>query len=500
MARFDGTTGNDTLVGGLGNDSIYALGGDDFIVDDFGNDTIFGEEGNDTISSGRGGDGISGGAGHDALNAGSGDNTVLGGAGNDTIYAENGKDYITGDDGDDVIYSLTGRDTVYGGENNDRIFNDFQAGEIMDGGSGADTITGSGDMSAAAVRAVEYLVVTAGGHELKATTAQLKGFTGISYTGEYGGASGGSWFRLADAGTADFRALQGVIAYASDAGNLLLGSKLDDRLTGGAATDRLEGGAGNDSLVGGALSDTLYGNDGNDTMNGGSENDQMFGGLGDDVYYVDNSGDRVYEKTTVNEGNDRVYSSISWNMTANIEAVVFTGAVKAVSTGNSLSNTMSGNSSDNRFMGGAGNDSLYGWDGNDRLDGGADHDRLSGGNGNDTLTGGSGNDQLGGGAGADDFVLAGTAGNGHDHILDFEHGIDQLVFKGADYGFAAGHVLTAAQFTTGVSAVGAGAQFIWDAAAHKLWWDADGTGAGAAFELAIVTGTTVTKDDLVFTA
>ena len=72
------------------------------------------------------------------------------------------------------------------------------------------------------------------------------------------------------------------------------------------------------------------------------------------------------------------------------------------------------------------------------------------------------------------------------------------MFAGSDYGFVAGDVLTPAQFTVGSTAAGTNAQFIWDEASDRLYWDADGTGAGAAFELAIVTGDSVTKDDLFF--
>lgn len=125
---------------------------------------------------------------------------------------------------------------------------------------------------------------------------------------------------------------------------------------------------------------------------------------------------------------------------------------------------------------------------------------MSGGAGNDTLTGGPGNDGLNGGTGRDDFVLAAAAGNGTDHIMDFVHTIDRLVFSGADYGFAAGHRLTAAQFTAGSAAVGSSAQFVWDATTSHLYWDADGSGAGVAVDLALIDGgATVTKDDVFFT-
>ncbi len=276
----------------------------------------------------------------------------------------------------------------------------------------------------------------------------------------------------------------------------LRGEAGDDLLSGGAGGDSLNGGAGNDTLLGGERWDSLVGGQGNDWLDGGIDNDQMFGLAGDDTYVVDHVGDRVYE--VPDEGNDTVRSSIDFALTPNVENLILTGG--AVSgTGNGLSNSIEGTSGNNVLTGGLGNDSLYGWDGNDSLVGGNDHDRLSGGNGNDTLTGGHGNDVLGGGAGADDFVFSSVAVNGHDHVVDFVHGIDRLVFSASDYGFASGHVLTAAEFTQGSAAMGASAQFVWDAAGQRLYWDADGDGAGAAFELALISnGAVLTKDDLVF--
>ena len=59
-------------------------------------------------------------------------------------------------------------------------------------------------------------------------------------------------------------------------------------------------------------------------------------------------------------------------------------------------------------------------------------------------------------------------------------------------------MLATSEFTAGTSAVGTSAQFIWDGTSKKLYWDADGTDAAAAIELAILTGATVTKEDLYF--
>lgn len=286
--------------------------------------------------------------------------------------------------------------------------------------------------------------------------------------------------------------------YGGDDIDTVRGEAGDDLLSGGAGGDSLNGGTGNDTLLGGARWDSLVGGQGDDWLDGGLDNDQMFGLAGNDVYSVDHVGDRVYE--VPDEGNDTVRSSIDFALTPNVETLILTGTADLSGTGNGISNSLNGNSGNNLLEGGLGNDSLYGWDGDDTLSGGQDHDRLSGGNGSDTLTGGHGQDALGGGAGADAFVFSSVAVNGHDHVVDFVHGVDRLVFSGADYGFSAGHVLTASEFTQGAVAVGASAQFVWDAGGQRLYWDADGDGAGAAFELALISnGATVTSADLVFT-
>ena len=94
------------------------------------------------------------------------------------------------------------------------------------------------------------------------------------------------------------------------------------------------------------------------------------------------------------------------------------------SHGNDL---LRGGDGNDTLDGGRGADTIYGDLGNDRLSGGVAADRLDGGFGRDTLDGGPGNDTLSGGAGQDVFLHA-DADRGFDVILDFEVGIDSLVF------------------------------------------------------------------------
>jgi Ca2+-binding RTX toxin-like protein len=546
--QIDGTDASEALSGGAGNDVINGLGG---------NDTLSGGHGNDTVYGGNGGDGVSGGDGDDSMSGQLGDDTLVGGAGNDVLYDYDGTDLFDGGDGDDNLFFRGNSATLTGGQGNDTIIAGGSVDTIVNAGTGDDFVVleartasvtlGDGrdvimllnqsytsttpvitDFQAGKSGDILYVPNLIFNYQnyVAGTDPFVSGFFRWIQSGadavlqtDFDGPSGPEGFRsaltLKNVNVADLTAWNFAAVSASANGEALVGVDYDssdtidglggddwisglkgpDVLSGNDGSDTLCGGFGNDTLLGGSRWDTLVGGDGDDSLDGGTDNDQMTGGIGNDSYVVDHVGDRVYEN--VGEGVDAVRSWISYSLTANVETLLLSGT--AVSgTGNGLSNRIEATSGNNILSGGLGNDSLYGWDGNDSLTGGNDHDRLSGGNGSDTLIGGHGQDQLGGGAGADDFVFSSTAVNGHDHILDFQHGMDRLVFAASDYGFVAGHVLTAAQFTVGSTAVGATAQFIWDESTDRLYWDADGTGAGTAFELAIVTGDSVTKDDLLF--
>jgi Ca2+-binding RTX toxin-like protein len=145
-----------------------------------------------------------------------------------------------------------------------------------------------------------------------------------------------------------------------------------------------------------------------------------------------------------------------------------------------------------------GNDRLFGDAGNDKLYGGNGADRLDGGTGADTLVGGAGVDTLAGGAGADVFLFTHLGAANRDIISDFKAVDDALQFDDAAFtAFAYTGQLRAADFVQGTAAADRADRFIYQKSTGNLWYDADGSGAGAKVLVAeLVDNTALTAADI----
>ena len=244
-----------------------------------------GGEGDDWLSGGTAGDSLDGGNGNDFIYGGAGNDVVRGGAGDDSIFGCEGSDTLLGEDGNDTI-------TDYA----------FHAGEqnIIDGGNGADNISGYGT----------------------ASQEELSGGPGNDVIRAFGIAE-----VYGNAGEDTI--------YGSDMDDELYGQEDHDIIYGGAGNDLINGGAGDDFLYGGDDNDTLlgmdgddlvqgqagedfcYGGDGDDQVSGGADDDYVFGGNGSDIVDGDAGADTVgggYADYDLSTGIcDYVDSMSDWN-------------------------------------------------------------------------------------------------------------------------------------------------------------------------------------------
>ena len=318
------------------------------------------------------------------------------------------------------------------------------------------------------------------------------------------------------------------------------GNELNNNLIGNSAVNQLNGGSGNDSLNGGVGADTLV------------------GGFGNDSYIVDNAGDVV--TGNLSEGTDKVNSSLTYTLSANVENLTLTGALAIDGTGNDLANSITGNAAINVLSSGAGNDILNGGAGADNLIGGLGNDsyvvdnigdvvtessgagtdtvnssvtytlspnvenliltgastidgtgndlansitgnaadnKLVGGAGNDTLNGGTGANTLTGGLGKDIFKF--NTASHTDTIADFVVVDDTIQLENAVFtALTTNGTLAVSQFRIGANALDSNDFVIYNSTTGKLLYDADGNGAGAAIQIATLSaGLAMTNADIV---
>jgi len=173
-----------------------------------------------------------------------------------------------------------------------------------------------------------------------------------------------------------------------------------------------------------------------------------------------------------------------------LENLTQTGTANINVTGNDYANTITGNSGNNSMYGGVGGDFLLGMDGDDQLYGQDGKDFLQGGAGNDLLVGGAGLDELTGGAGADRFLFDSlTTSADRDTVKDFTPGEDMFVLSRSVFtAFATLPIgaMPSTAFYAGAAAQTVDQKIIYNVATGGLFYDADGSGSGAAVQIAFL--------------
>ena len=317
-------------------------------------------------------------------------------------------------------------------------------------------------------------------------------------------------------------------------------------IANGVSIENARGSSGADTLNGTSAANILDGGDGNDTLDGRVGADTLIGGLGNDTYWVDNRGDSVRETSNLAEEIDSVQATLSWTLAVNLEHLTLLGSKRFSATGNNLNNVLTGNEAANILDGGTGADTLNGGSGNDvyvvdrandsiqetqtssteidsvrsfvgwtlgdnlenltllgtknlngsgnslnnTLTGNGGNNTFSGGIGNDFLDGTSGNDTLTGDAGTDTFAFTTplNALRNVDTLTDFSSGTDKIQLSPAifrELGFS-GAPSTDAFFHAGSAAHDATDRIVYDQSNGALSYDADGSGALAAMQFALL--------------
>ena len=260
--------------------------------------------------------------------------------------------------------------------------------DTLNGGSGADQMSGGAGNDAYVVDNISDLVIE------NANEGSDTVYASVDY-------------RLS--ADVEYLVLQGsaVQGYGNSLSNAIYGTSADNLLDGDAGADAMYGGAGNDSYFldnisdlilenanegsdtvyasanyrlganveylvlqgsavqgyGNSLSNAIYGTSADNLLDGDAGADSMYGGAGNDSYFVDNTGDFVIEY--LNEGNDRVYASVNHMLAANVENLSLQGSTDLQGTGNALANSIFGNAGNNTLDGRAGADQLTGNAGDD---------------------------------------------------------------------------------------------------------------------------------------
>ena len=446
-----GTSGLDTLRGGVGNDIYYATTGDTIVE--------LADAGIDTVMM----------AAHATLAGVSHvENLTLTGTANYSATGNDADNVLTGNIGNNRFRGGAGHDTLVGGLGNDTYIDPTGDTIVELADEGVDTVETSVSFSLGGIANVENILIT-GAANVDATGNELANvLTGNTGHNRLSGGAGNDTL-IGGAGNDTYVDVEGdTIVEQAGGGTDTVESSTSASLSGIAHVENLTlSGSGNIDGSGNELANVVTGNGGNNRLSGVAGADTLIGGLGNDVYVVDGL-DTIIE--IADGGTDTIEAELTYSLAAlaYVENLTLTGTGDYSATGNEAANVLTGNSGNNRLSGGAGHDTLIGGLGNDTyidptgdtiveqadegvdtvetsvsfslggianvenilitgdanvdatgnelanaLTGNAGDNRLSGGTGHDTLTGGLGNDTY---IDIDGDTIVELAGGGTDTV------------------------------------------------------------------------------------
>jgi Ca2+-binding RTX toxin-like protein len=311
----------------------------------------------------------------EAYNLGGFDNYtyVLGSTDSETLSGGVGRDSFNGNGGSDVLEGYGGDDVYNVDDLTDVVF------EVLD--EGFDSVFTAADYDLASGQAIEFIGAANGfstaalnfkGNEfdqaLQGTTASniMFGMGGSDFLYGQGGQdilSGGTGNNILDGGddfdTALYDEEETAVVVT------LAGSNAAIVYIDGSARDILFNIEG---LVGGKVADVLTGDSLSNTLDGREGADVLTGQGGNDLYIVENVGDRVIE--LVNGGSDKVVADVSYNLNYGSEVETLSTRTHAATDaitlrGNEYAQTIFGNAGINTLDGRGGIDTLIGFGGAD---------------------------------------------------------------------------------------------------------------------------------------
>nr|WP_280529685.1 cadherin domain-containing protein [Novosphingobium aerophilum] len=415
-----GTSGNDVLIGGLGNDELIGGRGNDVLSGDAGADDLYGGADNDVLSGGRGdGDVVVGGAGDDTFKYARGDGrdmvfdefinawtviwTAAGGwntaAG---IVFDQSTGVVTGPGGvvlrrntgtaTNPDYQWVGRYDYDSSTGTLRMFTPPASATTLTANAGTDRIEFAAGIN------IQDVILRKSGNDLVLAISDENDDL-ASYAGVKDSLTIKDWY-LAPGAIERLAFIQtGILDISLGKTTLIAGTDGADGtsgapLSGTAGADWITGGAGDDVIAGGAGNDILAGNSGFDLLRGEAGNDVLYGGTGNDV--LDGG-----------SGADTLIGGLGQ------DAASYASAAAAVRAMLSAPSTNSGDAIGDTYTG------------IEDLIGGSGADVLGGDAGQNVLTGGAGNDQLMGGAGDDVYVW--NVGDGADTIWEGAFSVQEVV-------------------------------------------------------------------------